>query len=237
MPHIEDINAEARDLCDATTTSYIAANLLRRINEAYERVIGWILEADGTWQYDDTNYTDLPIGTQTLVESQNAYSFSNKFLEIDEVQILDKNGDWAIIKPVDQKEYSDDTPLDEAFATDGIPECYDKIADDTIMLYPAPDDGTTVTLASGLKIKFRRTASIFTSAEVTTGTKVPGFISSAHYILSYMAAIPYCMKYKKDRVGLYEKRVEEYKQAIIKSYSRRERDKRRVMTMNGRAYK
>lgn len=237
MPHIEDINAEARDLCDATTTSYIAANLLRRINEAYERVIGWILEADGTWQYDDTNYTDLPIGTQTLVESQNAYSFSNKFLEIDEVQILDKNGDWAIIKPVDQKEYSDDTPLDEAFATDGIPECYDKIADDTIMLYPAPDDGTAVTLASGLKIKFKRTASVFSYSDIDTGTKVPGFPSPYHAILAYMAAIPYCMTYKKDRVVMYQNEVERLKKGIIESYSRREQDKRKQMTMSRRAYK
>jgi len=236
MPHIADINSKARDLCDATTTSYIAATLLRRINEAYERVVGWILEADGTWQYDDTNYTDLPIGTQTMTASQSAYSFSDKFLEIDEVQIKNSAGDWIIIKPIDQKEYSDDTPLAEAFGTAGTPICYDKVADDTIKLYPAPSAAGT-TLASGLKIKFRRTASIFTSAEVTTGTKVPGFISSAHYILSYMAAIPYCMKYKKDRVALYEKRVEEYKQAIIRSYSRRERDKRKQITYRQRAYK
>jgi hypothetical protein len=236
MPNIEDINAEARDLCDADTDSYTASSLLRRINEAYERVVGWILEADGMWQWDDTNFDDLPIGLQTLVEGQGKYSFNDKFLEMEEVQIKDVDGNWQIIRPIDQKEFSDFEPLSEAFEDDGMPEYYDKIADDTLVLYPAPT-ATSVTLTNGLKIKFRRTADVFTSAEVTTGTKIPGFISSAHYVLSYLASIPYCMSYKKDRVALYEKRVEEYKIEIIKSYSKRERDKRKIITTKQRAFK
>lgn len=235
--HIADINQEARDLCDADTTSYTAATLLRRVNTALEQVIGWILEADGTWQWDDTNNTDLPIGTQTLVNAQSSYSFNDKFLEIEEVQIKDVDGNWHIIQPIDQKEYSDQTPLDEAFDTDGMPEYYDKIADDTIKLYPAPDNGVSVTLASGLKIKYRRTASLFTTAIVTTGTQVPGFASPYHVILSYMAAIPYCMTYKKDRVNGYNDVISDLKQGILKHYSRREQDKRKVMTMRQRAYK
>ena len=235
MPTITDINLEARDLCDADTNSYTAATLLRRINEAYERVIGWILEADGLWQWDDTNYSDLPVGTQTLVNSQGVYSFNDKFLEIEEVQVKNVDGDWVIIRPIDQKEFSDYSPLSQAFETDGMPAYYDKVTDDTIELFPAPDNGVSVTLASGLKIKYRRTASIF--VETTPGTpddadKVPGFISSAHYVLAYMAAIPYCMKYKKDRVALYEKRVAEYREAIEKHYTRREQDKRKIMTMS-----
>lgn len=239
MATINDIILESLDLCDANTTSYPATTMLRRINEAYERVVGWILAIDGTWQWDDTNYTDLPIGTQTLVEGQNNYSFNDKFLEIEEVLILDEAGKWHIIKPIDQSELEINIPLEEYFADNGRPLYYDKVTDDTIKLYPAPDDGSSVTLANGIKIKFRRTADIFTTAQVTAGTKIPGFISSAHYILSYMAAIPYCMKYKKDRVSLYEKRVGDfdppigYKKEIIDSYSRREQDKRKVLTMEG----
>lgn len=230
MPSISDINAEARDLCDADTNSYTAASLLRRINGAYETVVGWILTADGTWQFDDSNYSDLPIGTQTLVASQSAYTFNDKFLEILEVQVKNAGGDWYILKPIDQKEFSDDIPLEEAFETSGLPIYYDKVSDDTIKLLPAPASGD-VTLTSGLKIKFKRTADLFTSAEVTAGTKEPGFISTFHYILSYMAAIPYCMKYKKDRVALYEKRVDDMKKGLIEAYSQREKDTRKSMTM------
>jgi hypothetical protein len=235
MPSISDIKLECLDLCDASSTTYTDATLLRRINEAYERVVGWILGCDGTWQWDDTNYTDLPIGTQTLVASQSKYSFNDKFLEIEEVQILKSDGHWEIIQPIDQKEESDFYPLSEEYATPGMPEFYDKVSDDTIELFPAPA-AANVTLASGLKIKYRRTASIFTSAEVSTGTKVPGFMSTFHYMLSYMAAIPYCMKFKKDRVALYEKRVEEYKQDLIEAYSRRERDKIKQITVRSRAF-
>lgn len=231
MPTISDINLETLDLCDATAVSYPAATLLRRINEAYEKVVGWILEADGTWQWDDTNFASHPIGTYDLSNTVNKYSFNDKFLEIEEVQVLSNNGVWSILKPIDQGDILGTRPLTEIYKENGIPEYYDKLSDDTIALYPAPDDGVSVTLANGLKIRFRRTADLFTSDQVTAGTKVPGFISTAHYILSYMAAIPYCMKYKKDRVALYDKTVNEYKDLILKHYSRREQDKPKILTM------
>ena len=234
MPTFSQIYAESRDLCDATSTSYPDTAMERRVEEAYERVIALILEADGFWQWDDTNYSDFPIGTQTLVEGQNNYSFNDKFLEIEEVQVKNSDGDWQIIRPIDQKEWSKTTPLDEDFEDNGMPEYYDKITDDTIALYPAPDDGTLVTLASGLKIKYRRTADV---SKVGDNSNIPGFASPFHYVLAYMAAIPYCMKYKKDRVGLYEKRVEDYKKAIEGLYSRREQDKEKKMTMARRRYK
>lgn len=233
MSTIADINAEARALCDADSTSYTAADLLRRINYAYEQVIGWILDADGTWQWDDTNYTNLPVGTQTLVNAQKAYSFNDKFLEIESVQVKDVNGNWIILKPIEQRQWSDTQPLEEDFETDGLPEYYDKVSDDTIKLYPAPDNGVSVTLASGLKVKFRRTADVYTSAQVTTGTKEPGFASPYHVILSYMAALPYCLNYKKDRVPMIEKRIMELKADLITHYTKRSKDETSQMTMGG----
>src|SRR3990167_1623841 len=99
MSNIADINAEARLLCDADTTSYEAADLLRRVNQAYETVIGWILGADGLWQFDDSNFTDLPIGTGTLVSGQLTYTFASDFLDIEEVDILDVDGTYQRIHP------------------------------------------------------------------------------------------------------------------------------------------
>ena len=56
MATIADIQQEARDLCDADTTSYPAATLLRRNNKDYETVVGWLINADGVWEFDDSNY-------------------------------------------------------------------------------------------------------------------------------------------------------------------------------------
>lgn len=226
---ISDINAEARSLCDADTTSYTAADLLRRVNVGLETLVGRIINADGTWEYDDTNYTDLPVGTGTLVEAQESYSFSSEYLQIQAIKVKDVNGNWQIVENIDQ--FSDNlggVAIEEYFATTGLPQFYD-ILGDTIRLYPAPTS-TAVTLASGLKVHFKRTADLFTSAQVTTGTKEPGLPSPYHVLLSYFAAIPYCVLYKRDRVAWLEKKWDEGIREVIKHYSHREKDRRKIMT-------
>lgn len=227
---------EIDSLCDTNTTSYPLKDKTRRVNTALETVISWIINADGTWDWDDTNNANFPIGTYTLVNAQAKYSFNDLFLQLQEIQIMDVDGNYHIIKPIDQREFSEMTPLEEAYKTNGMPIFYDKISDDTIKLFPAPDNGVSVTLASGLKIKFKRTAHLFVAAGTDT-TAVPGFASPFHVILAFMASIPYCMTYKKDRVALYEKRVDELKQEIIKFYSQREKDKRKIMSMKSISFR
>lgn len=235
---ITQLLAEARSLVDADATSYPAVTsnaedvLLRRINTAYENVVGWLINADGTWQFEDTNYLDFAIGTFTLVSGQSRYSFNDKFLQLEEVQILNKSGVYQIIHPIDQKEYDEFTPLSEAYKTAGRPLAYDKVSDDTIDLFPAPDNGINVTLAAGLKIKFKRTASLYTAAEVTTGTKQPGFASPFHIILAYMAALPYAVSFKRDRVTILEAKIQQMKIDLLKHYGRRSKDERKRMSMS-----
>ena len=120
MSSIADINAETRSLCDADSTSYTAADLLRRVNYGYEQVIGWIINADGTWQWDDTNYTNFPIGTLTLTAGTGRYSFNDRLLQLEEVQVRNSAGDYIILDPIDQKEYSSYSPLSEDFETAGF---------------------------------------------------------------------------------------------------------------------
>ena len=230
MPTITDINLEARILIDADTTSYTAADLLRRINDAYEEVVGIIIGCDGLWQFDDKNFTDFPIGTTTLVNSQNDYAFDSAMLEIERVEVLDSSGNWHLLDPIDKSQIGE--AIDEFHPTDGLPIYYDKQGA-SIILYPAPDNGVSVTLASGVKVYFQRTASIFTAAEVTTGTKQPGFASPHHYLLSYKAALPYAMSYKKDRVPMLMAEIARREKELIKHYSRRERDRRKMLSMGG----
>lgn len=234
LPHKSLIH-EIWNLCDAGITSYPIKDVIRRLNSSFEQVVGWLINASGTWQWDDTNYTDLPIGTQTLVAGQSAYTFNDKFLTIERVKIKNKNGDWVIIKPLDQAEISNETVLEEYFETAGMPEYYDKISDDTFKLYPAPSAAQT-TLASGLKVEYRRTAKVYTMSDSTTITSgeesvEPGFASPYHVILAYMASVPFCMNYKKDRVNLYEKKITELKDELVKHYSKRQKDERKGFSM------
>lgn len=228
MATIADINQETRDLTDSDTTSYPAATLLRRINKAYEQVVGWLINADGIWEFDDSNYTSLPIGTFTLVNNQRSYTFAADFLDILEVSVFNLNSVYVKIPQFDP--FVETLSVEELYGTQsGFPQVFDMVSDDTIKFYPNISS-TYVTLASGLQVKFKRTADLFTAAQVTTGTKEPGFASPWHYILSYMAAIPFCVVYKKDRVPAYMAEVEKMKKELIKHYSSRNKAHRNIMT-------
>lgn len=230
---IADVNAEIRALCDADSTSLTDATLLRRVNGALETCVAKIVTADGTWQFDDTNYTTLPIGVGNLVAGQVSYSFASDFLEIEEVDILDTGTVYRRITPFDPNElgmsFEEWTNTTTSSTPNGFPQYYDKQGD-SIRLDRAPQS-TNCTLTNGIKVRFKRTADLFTSGQVTTGTKEPGIASPYHMLVCYMAALPYCMSYKKDRVPLYKQTVDEMTKDMIKFYSHREQDKRKVMRM------
>lgn len=215
-------------LCDSNDTSYPRLQKTREANNGLDEVVGKIINTDGTWQFHDTNYTDNPVGTGDLVEGQSSYSFAEDFLDIENIKIKDVNGYWNILKPIDQRH--SDTPLEDYLETDGMPEYYDMNGD-TIRLYPAPS-ATHVTLTAGIKVQFKMKPSAFTYASTTAAdTKEPGF-ALHHQIIAYYMAIPYCMKHKKDRVGLYEKKKYELLQGIIEHYSSREKDQKKNMEMD-----
>lgn len=221
-----DIVSEIDSLCDSDSTSYPIAAKTRRVNAAYEELIGEIINADGTWQYDDTNHTDLPVGTATLGEAKESYSFASEYLQIEQVKVLNVNGDWMIVKPFDPRDLeTTGIAVEEYFGATGLPEYYD-ILGDTIRLYPAPTE-TSVTLSAGLKVHFKRTADLFTTTDTT---QQPGLPSTHHILLSYMASIPYCMSYKKDRVPWLAKKTDDMKKTLLAHYGQREKDRRKVMS-------
>lgn len=233
----DGICQEIDRLCDTTDTTYTRLDKTSRVNNALEEVISWLLNADGTWQFDDDNYTTTPSGNATLVSGQITYSFADKLLDILEVDVLDTNGYYKKIKAFDPSEVG--VSFEEYFnitydgstytASTGFPDYYDKVGN-TIRLSNSPTSAN-VTLTKGLKVRFKRTASLFTPASDTSAdTQVPGFASPFHSILAYMASLPYCATYKKDRVGLYDKKVQDIKREMLKFYGKREKDKRKVMT-------
>ena len=223
-------------LCDTSDTDYTRLAKTSRVNESMEQLVGDIITADGTFQYDATNYTTLPRGTGTLIEGQEAYSFSSEYLQIESVEILDKDGlMYRKIKSIDNVDLGGLGPQEYfGVESDGSPQVgvvqfYDTLGD-TIILYPAPT-ATSHTLASGLRIWFKRKPQAFTAASDTSADSTePGLPSSYHVILAYMASIPYCMAYHKDRVPLYEKKVDEMKRAVLRYYGLRERDRKKIMT-------
>ena len=221
------------DLCDSSageatdSVAYPLAQKARALNTSLEELVGEIINADGTWQFDDEAFTNLPIGDGTLESAQRDYSFTSEYLKVERVKVLDVNGDYHIVKNLDQYDLEDTgVAIEEQFPATGLPEYYDIIGD-TIRLYPAPT-AVYATLASGLRVEFVRTIDFFTSNDSTRQPPIP---STHHKLLCYMMALPYCMKYHKDRVGWLEKQIDMGRKSLIKHYSTRLKDRRPIMTM------
>lgn len=220
-------------LCDSDDTSYPRLDKTREVNENLKSLNGEIIFNDGTWQMDDPNQTDYPRGTTTLVEGQQLYSFATEYLSVDMVEILDVNGIYRRINPLDPSGLGGLSP-DEYFGeetngdpTKGYPLYYDKVGRH-MRLYPAPA-AASCTLTAGIRISFHRNPVVFAAVSTTAADSTEPGLAIEHDILAYMAAIPYCMNYKKDRVQSYQIIIEQKKKNLLKAYNKREKDVRKVL--------
>ena len=152
------------------------------------------------------------------------------------VEILDEDGNWHTIEPITLQDIrAMGIAQSEFMETDGRPVYYEK-RENAIVLYPAPDNGVSVTLASGLRIFFLRTADVFTAAQVTTGTKEPGFPSPYHMLIVYMAAMPYLINYHPAKIVYYENKRIQLEKDLLNFVSRRNQDEKPIMTMKTEPY-
>jgi len=154
------------------------ATFTRLANSALDEIITEIQTYDGRWEFDDTNYTDLPIATATLVDGQQDYKLDVSHIRITGVDILGSDGNYYPLKPKDMQDirkYGKGQALTEYEETDGKPLYYDLLAD-SIFLYPAPA-AASVTLAAGIKVYFQRAGEAFATTDTT---KIPGIPSLFH---------------------------------------------------------
>ena len=236
--NIADILTDIRDTCEGTSSTTLLDNttLLRRINIAYETVVSLIIRLDGKWQFDDANFTDFPIATTDLVDGQEDFTFDVSVLDVEGISILDNQGRFQKLNPIDVISESGIDPS-ERYQDNGRPLEYDKQGS-SINLYPTVA-AADVTLTGGLKVFFKRTADLYTSAQLTTGTKVPGFASPFHIIISRLASLPYCVAYKPKIVPFLQNEITEImgdsKRGITgklaKHYGQREQDRRKIISM------
>jgi len=164
------------------TVSYSDKALTRNINAWYRQVDSWIWDASGTWEFDDSNYTDLPIATTDLVASQRDYSIPSTARKILRVEVMDSSGNYNKLTPIDQSGITD--AMTEFQDETGMPLYYDLVGE-SIMLYPAPA-AANVTTTDGLKLFFSRTIDEFAITDTSTQ---PGFENNFHRALSIGAAL------------------------------------------------
>ena len=161
---------QTRSFMRVDSTQWATSKIVASCNNWFDKIVGYALNTDKKFQWDDTNHTALPIGTTDVVANQTEYSFlldqqNNKIITLLRIEVKDSAGNWTKLKSIDQAEIP--IALDEYEKTAGIPIYYDKIVDNIVKLYPKPIANVT----AGLKFYFQRTPSYFVATDTT---KEPG---------------------------------------------------------------
>lgn len=228
---ISDIVSSIYIKTKTNSSSYPAADMLIAINNAYERVTSLIIKSDGRWQFDDTNQTDLPIATTALVADQQDYTLAVTHLRVTRVEIKDVSGNWRKLKPIDQEDLFD-TTLSDFQKTSGAPIYYDKIGN-SIFLYPKPN----YSQVASLKAYFQRGPASFTSGEVSTGTKQPGFNSLYHDLIPLWVAYNYAIDNSQPTANGYLTEIMRKEDALKEDYALKGKDDKprfRILEQNNR---
>jgi len=220
-----------------TTTYPFDPDFVRNANIWYRKVNSWIWRVTGTWEYDDSNFSDLPIATRTLVDGQQDYEIPSSAQKIDRVEVLDSDGNYRRLTPIDKSQIKSQS-MSEYFETAGLPIKYDLIGR-SIFLYPKPSSDN-VTLAAGLKVYFSRDIDPF-DPDDDDGSDVdhkrePGFVSNFHPLLSMGPALDYARVYMPDKVAQLASEIGQMKKNLEEFYSDRHRDMSARITPNKQNY-
>lgn len=208
--------------CKTNSTRYSVADKTADENLAIDEAFSIIFEADGRWQFDDSNHNDYPIITTNIVSGQRDYSFTtdengNLILDIYKVLVADENGVFYELECVDQQSDEYMQGFWDGNNTTGKPSRYDKTANG-IFLDAIPNYNES----AGLKIFINREGSYFT---VNDTTKKPGFAGLYHEYVALVPSIRYCKRNKMfDLANQYERDREKMEKAMKLHYRTRAKD-------------
>lgn len=209
-------------ICGTTSSNYQVVDKTRRANSALSDFVSIALASDDRWQFDDTNYTDFPIGTTNVISGQNDYLTSTSMLKVLKVECKDSNGNWTQLTPIDRNDT--DIPYEELFST-GTPTYYDKFAN-SVVVYPTPNYNSTL----GLRVWYQRDASPFVATDTT---KEPGIPSVFHKYIALKIAEPYCRDKRLENYVSVRNEIMKYEEEIIPEFFAK-RNKDEIPAMKGR---
>jgi hypothetical protein len=219
----DGIIQEIDRICNTTDNTYSLKAKTARVNQALDRFMAIALQNDGTWQFDDVNKTDLPIGEANLVSGQYDYSFAAELLMVTKVLVMDPSGNFQELPQVDQYDNRSRNIYMQPSTNTGIPTKYDILAN-SILFDPVPN----YSQANGIKVVFKRNAVKFVSTDTTLE---PGIPSLFHSFLCRYAALPFLISKRLPNKNDVASQIAVDEVAIADFMANRERTSRtRVMT-------
>jgi hypothetical protein len=211
----QGIVTEILKITQSDLDSYPIEDITRRVNMALDRFVTLALTHDGEWQFDDSNYTDYPIGYKNLVNGQQDYLFNDEMLQLSKVLVKDSAGNWKTIRSIDQDDPEARNTWERPTTNLGTPFRYD-VFDHAIFLDPVPNYDS----ANGLQAVFKRNASKFASTDTS---KQPGIPSPFHPWLCWHASIPELVRTKSPDLNYWQNEVDKGEEAIKEFISSRNR--------------
>lgn len=203
------------------TTSYPLVDITRNINIGYGEIIAVILRNDKKWKFDDTNQTLTLEATFNLSTGVSEYGLLASIPDAAQdwtnfwgIEIKDSNGNWLPLKPITRDDVKRmGYAWDEYKDTSATPDEY-MIEGTQLYLKAAPNYDSS----DGGKIYMQRNPSYFASTDTT---KVPGFASNFHYLLSLYGQRGWWEKVDQGKVALVQQLIDRGLVALAKFYSQR----------------
>ena len=209
------ILSESRRLVRANSSSYSTDDITSSSNRALDREVAVIRDAQGRWQFDDSNNTDFPIATTGLVANQQDYGLDPTHYRIERVEVLDEAGNWTKLTSIDEADIYNQS-ITDFLSGAGVPQYYDKTAN-SLFLYPKPN----YTQSASLKVFYERGPSYFTSADTT---KTPGFNPMFHSLIPLWCAYDYAFVNQLDIADRLRAEIASMEENLISYYSLRDKD-------------
>jgi hypothetical protein len=239
---ISEIVTLTRNLTNTDINSYTAANMLIDHNNALQKVVSIIQDSMDEADFDDINHGDYASLTTPQVASQRDYLIpqTEGVISVKKVSVTYDGTTWYDAKPLDSSEVTTapasatamQTTIDGEFSKT---EPYFDVKFNAVWVYPM---ASAADVAAGAKIyiEWTRDANPFTSAEVTTGTKIPGFDTAFHPYLAYHAAWQYCLQKGKEQAPAYRDMCTDYEARIRRQYSKKLRTRKGLLTTTNLDY-
>lgn len=169
--------------------AYPLADRTRNANERFRVVWHMIFDSYGGWKFMDDNVSDattgVPYADSNITSGTGLYTLPSGSLTVEGVEILTTSGGtFSKLEPLTHEQFMA-MGGDGWAASTGTPSYY-MLQGDVIRLLPTPN----FTLSSALRVYFAQDISSFATSDTT---KVPGFASPFHRMISVGAALDYAL--------------------------------------------
>ncbi len=227
-----DIQNQFYFLTKTNSSSCPVSDQTHLVKKAQSRITSLIMTADGRWEWDDSNQTDLPVGTTNLVSGQQDYSLASTHLGIRRVEVKDTNGNWSQLKPFDNTDYNGQSITALASQT-GTPSEYDLLGS-SVFLLAVPNYSQSASLKFYFErgpLEFDYTLGTFSDASGGL-TSTPGFNALYHPLIPLWMAYDYAIANGLQNANQIFVEIQRLEAALLADYGRRNKDDRPRMTMS-----